>query len=262
MSPYYRPTGSPFGFNLGITPAVKALLAANLAVFVLTGFLGMDLARRGFLGLTPALVVKGMIWQPVTYLFLHADLGHILFNMLSLWMFGTAIEGAWGRQRFLRFYFWCGIGSGLCVTVAGLLSREIYTTTIGASGAIMGVLVAFAVLYPNVPVWFMLLFPIPAKYFVLLIGAITFYSARSGSGGNVSHAAHLGGLLIGYLLLRWGRGGYTSAWSYSGSTRRSRLSKLFSLEEWRIAYRQWQIRRRRKQFEVYLRKHGGNDRVN
>ena len=107
--------GSSFGFNMTLTSAVRALIIANVVVFLV----GNALPAFGrWFGLVPEMVVRGAIWQPFTYLFLHAGIGHILFNMLSLWMFGTVLEGTWGSQRFLRYYFLCGIGAGLCVTVA------------------------------------------------------------------------------------------------------------------------------------------------
>ena len=126
------------------------------------------------------------------------------------------------------------------------------TRTIGASGAIYGLLLAFGWMFPEAPVLMFFLFPIPAKYFVMIMGAISFFMVGTESGGSVSHIAHLGGLIVGYLYLQSGR-----APSYSYARRRSRLGKIFSREEWRMAYDRWRKRRLRKKFEVYMRKQGG-----
>jgi membrane associated rhomboid family serine protease len=240
---------------MSMTRMVKLLLIANVALFLLTGLLRVEL--RPLFGLTPYLVLHGMVWQLFSYMFLHADLGHILFNMLALWMFGVTLEQTWGSRRFLRFYLICGIGSGVTVVLASVLFSGQATTTIGASGAIYGLLLAFGLMFPNARVLAFLFFPMPARYFVILMGAISFYMAAAGSGGTVSHIAHLGGLLVGYLYLKLGsRRSYSS---YS-SARRSRLATLLSWEEWRIAFDRWRRRRLRKKFEVYMRKHEGNDR--
>ena len=250
----YRPVG--FGFGMGMTPVVKALLIVNVAAFLLTGMFKIPLDRGLFLGLVPALAVRGMVWQLVTYMFLHGSLGHILFNMLALWMFGTALEQSWGQRRFLRYYLICGAGAGLTVVLAAYLlggPQDRLTTTIGASGAIYGLLLAFGMMYPNAPVLVFLLFPMPAKYFVILMGAISFYMFGTDQGGAVSHVAHLGGLLAGFLYMKFS----SRAFPYRGSTRRSALSTLLSWEDWRMAYERWRLRRLHKKFEVYMRKHDG-----
>src|SRR5207244_9281421 len=112
--------------------------------------------------------------QLFTYMFLHdpGGFGHILFNMLALWMFGADLERHWGTRKFLKFYFLCGIGAGLCVVVGNYLFGNPLTRTIGASGAIYGLLMAFGVLWPDRTVLFSFLFPIKAKYFVMIIGGI------------------------------------------------------------------------------------------
>jgi len=170
-----------FGINLQMTSGVKWLLIVNTAAFVVGAF------SRGLLdfwfGLTPALVMKGFIWQLFTYQFLHAGVAHILFNMLALWMFGTVIEGTWGRQRFLRYYFICATGAGVCVFLAGLFGSGYSATTVGASGAIFGLLLAFGVMYPNAPILLFFLFPVPAKYAVIIYGAIEFFFFTSGLKG-------------------------------------------------------------------------------
>ena len=244
-----------FGINLQITPGVKGLLIVNTAVFVVAAFT-RDILPFWF-GLTPALVMKGFIWQLFTYQFLHAGIPHILFNMLALWMFGTVIEGTWGRQRFLRYYFICAVGAGVCVFLAGLFGSGYSATTVGASGAIFGLLLAFGVMYPNAPILLFFLFPVPAKYAVMIYGAIEFFFFTSGMGGGVSHIAHLGGLLVGYLYMR-----------YAGFTRtprgyfQRRFSLGSSLAGWRGKYQEWNRRRLRKKFEVYMRDQNRNDHIN
>ena len=243
MGTFYRPRPPAFGFDFGMTPTVKALLIANIALFLVTGFLGIPVDRRLFLGLTPAYTVRGLLWQPFTYMFFHGDLGHILFNMLTLWMFGTTLEQTWGRRRFLRFYLTCGVGAGLSVVLAAFTPWGAPGgTTIGSSGAIYGLLLAFGMMFPNVPVLVFFLFPMPAKYFVILMGAINFYMARAGAGSGVSYVAHLGGLLVGYL--------------YMKSLSLSYRPAVFSWTDWRMAYERWRRRRLQKKFEVYMRKQG------
>lgn len=157
------------------------------------------------------------IWQPLTYMFLHANFTHILFNMFALWMFGRGLEYDMGSRRFLTYYIVCGVGAGLIqlgvnwieyAMAAGnpavspsLLARYAHASTIGASGAVFGLLLAFGMLHPNNII--MLLFPpiaLKAKWFVIIYGVIELVAGISGSGG-VAHFAHLGGMLFGWLLL-------------------------------------------------------------
>ncbi len=251
----YQPSG--FGFGMTMTPGVKALLILNVGIFVLVNFLRINIERWFFLGLTPQLVVHGMVWQVFTYMFLHGSVGHILFNMLSLWMFGTVLEQTWGMRHFLRFYTVCGVGAGLTVVAAAYLfggTSDRIGITIGASGAIYGLLLAFGWLFPDATILAFFFFPMPARYFVWIMGAVSFFMVGTESGGSVSHIAHLGGLLVGPNYMRMGRT------TYSYSRRRSRLSTLLSMEEWRMAYDRWRRRRLRKKFEVYMRKQDGGDR--
>ena len=183
----------------------------------------------------------GFIWQPFTYMFLHGGFWHILINMLSLWMFGITLENDWGTKRFLQYYFLCGIGAALCVIAVAIPSHEMMLRTIGASGAIYGVLLAFGVLYPDTPILFSFLFPIKAKYFVMIIGAIAFMSSFQ-PGSGVSNVAHLGGMLFGYAFLRF----------------RVKKLKLAPLGSLRGQFQEWRVRRARRRFQVYLRKHGSD----
>lgn len=224
----------------GVSPAIKVLLILNVAAFVVTELVpvGVSIEIKQFFGLTPRDVVSGYLWQPITYMFLHADLFHILFNMLSLWMLGVDLERMWGTPFFVRYYAITGIGAGLTVIVVSLLPldasvRTYQAVTIGASGAIFGLFLAYALYFPNRPFYFMFLFEVPAKYFVMILGAVSLYWSIQQQGG-VSHTAHLGGFVIGYLYLRGGR-----------------LSKFNPLAELKYRYLRWKIARMRKKFDVY-----------
>jgi membrane associated rhomboid family serine protease len=191
-----------------MTPAVRAILVTNVAVFLVT-LVAPELIVSLF-GLSPASVLReGAVWQVVTYLFVHAprSIGHILFNMLAVWMFGVELERRWGTTFFTKYYFICGIGAGVATIVISLLPFEAtassyYGTTIGASGAVYGLLMAWALLFPHRQILFMLIFPVSARVFVIIIGAIAFISALQATGGAVANVAHLGGLLVGWLYLR------------------------------------------------------------
>jgi len=230
----FTPRHSSLSYAFGpgpVSPAVKWIILANVAMFLLTQLYEPIVP---LLGLRPqAVIERGWIWQPATYMFLHGGLFHILFNMLGIWMFGTELERMWGTNLFLRFYAITGIGAGLSVLLVGLLPFEstamtYFVPTIGASGALYGLLMAFAMYFPDRPILMFLLFPVPAKYFVLIIGAIAFVS---GPGGQVSNTAHLGGLVFGYLYLRGGRGGLSAELKYR--------------------YLKWKMNRLRRRFDVY-----------
>src|SRR4051812_23727937 len=168
-----------YSFGPGpVTPAVRMLLWANIGMYVLSLLAPVIV---DWLGLIPRQVIEHRwIWQPVTYMFLHARTPtHILFNMLILWMFGVELERMWRTKFFLKYYFVTGIGAGLITVLVSLLPfaavRGIYDIpTVGASGALYGLLLAFAYYYPERPILMFLFFPIPAKYFVAILGAIAF----------------------------------------------------------------------------------------
>jgi len=235
-------------FNFFITAGVRALLIANFAVFilelVLKSYWGPAAYTRFLLwfGLVPSGVVPGLrVWQPFTYLFLH-DAGyvlHIVFNMLFLWMFGKELELVWGRNRFLQYYFLTGIGAGLInvivKTVPMAFGRSASDVpTIGASGAIFGILIANAILFPDRQVIF---FPIPVRVrmrtAVMVMAAIEFFGTLGSGGDNVSHICHLGGMLVGWVYLRRG-------------------SFLYSL---RNGISDWKYKRNRRKFEVFMKGH-------
>jgi membrane associated rhomboid family serine protease len=176
------------------------------------------------------------LWELATYMFLHGGLLHIVFNMLALWMFGAELEQLWGTKNFLKFYFVTGIGAAVLTVMFSLLpvefARRVYfSNVIGASGAIYGLLLAYALYFPDRPIYMYFLFPVRAKIFVLVMGAIAFYLSLSDAGGGVANITHLGGLLVGYLYLKGGR--------------------AHPLAELKYRYLKWKINRVRKKFDVY-----------
>ncbi|OGP91634.1 MAG: hypothetical protein A2156_15290 [Deltaproteobacteria bacterium RBG_16_48_10] len=189
-----------FSFGYGLPPTIKKLMIIMAAVFLLQMVVSYNI--NIFLGLVPLLVWKKFyFWQLFTYIFLHGDVSHILFNLLALWMFGGELERYWGSKKFLFYFFFCGIGAGICTVV---FSPYQFIPVIGASGAIYGILLAFGWLFPNRLIYIYFLFPIPAKYFVILYGFIEFiYASRGGTGGGIAHLTHLGGLLFGLIYMAY-----------------------------------------------------------
>ena len=249
MRPRY-PATSNFASSFGpgpLTPAIKAIVIANVAIFVLQMIVGRALGidLNAILGLRPAAVVGGFqIWQVVTYMFLHGGVFHILFNMLALWMFGVELERMWGSRFFTKYYFVTGVGAAVTTLLVSFLPMSFadqlyYSRTIGASGAIYGILLGYARYFPNRPIYLYFVFPIPAKYFVMIMGAISLFSAMGGPGG-VAHTTHLGGLAAGYLYLRGG--GYLKG----GGTGRLRV-----IAEIKYRYMKWRINRMRRKFDVH-----------
>jgi membrane associated rhomboid family serine protease len=241
------------------TRAVKQLLIANGAVFLLMALLGafaptLAGVLQVLFQLRPTDVVHGWVWQVVTYAFLHAGLWHILFNMLALWMFGAQLEQDWGYNLFMQFYFFCAIGAALTtilVSFTGLLGASPRIPTVGASGAIFGLLLAFGILHAESEI---MLFPIPflikAKYFIIGLIFIEVFLTLSSAhqpGESTAYMAHLGGLLFGYIWLKFipRRGlGYATS------------ERAFGL---RNSYYKWKRRRAARKFEVYMRKHDRTD---
>ncbi len=145
-------------------------------------------------------------WQLVSYGFLHGDFFHLLFNMFALWMFGVQIENVWGSQRFLVYYMVCVVGAGLIQLLVAYTQASIYPT-LGASGGVFGILLAFGMLFPNQPIYIIPFpFPIKAKWLVIGYGALELYSGISGAQPGVANFAHLGGMLFGFLLILYWRG--------------------------------------------------------
>jgi membrane associated rhomboid family serine protease len=185
---YYQP-----GFSY-ITPGVKNLLFANIAIFLLQ--ILSNHAFDPYFYLWPQFVIKKLyLWQIVSYMFLHGGMFHLLFNMFALWMFGTELERTWGTKEFLKYYFLTGIGAGIFIII--------FTSspTLGASGAIYGILAASALFFPDRQVYIYFLFPIKMKYLALFLGLMEFLSLASNDG--IAHTAHLGGMVIGFFYLRY-----------------------------------------------------------
>ncbi|MFQ5750377.1 MAG: rhomboid family intramembrane serine protease [bacterium] len=204
--PYYERTYR-FGFGGGLTKAVKYLLIINGLVYLFQHLIGSDLIK--WFGLHPSWVIsKFQIWQLFTYMFLHSPSGilHLLFNMFVLWMFGCEVERALGSREFIKFYSICGIGAGIFHLIFFYNSA---IPVIGASGAIYGVLVAFAVLFPERVITLLLFFILPvqikAKYLVMFLAGLAIFSSIFFSADSVAHLAHLGGMVVGfaYLKLDW-----------------------------------------------------------
>jgi membrane associated rhomboid family serine protease len=237
MSRYARQSSISYSsFGPGpITPAVKWILIANITVFVIMQVPGVHKPAIQFLGLIPQQVFHGWFWQLGTYMFLHASVGHILFNMLGVWMFGVELERIWGTRFFSYYYAITGLGGGvtmllISVLLYGATGPAYETATIGASGALFGLLLAFALYYPDRPILIMLIIPVPARVFVMIFGAIAFLNSFQ-PGRGVADAAHLGGLVTGYLYLQSGRGGLTAEIKYR--------------------YLKWKMNRLRRKFDVY-----------
>ena len=240
--PRYVDRGSNYS---GYFPAgVKWLLIVNTAVFILwsLGSDGFQSGVRDYFALSPSGTLKsGEIWQLFTYLFLHGGVWHLVFNMLTLWMFGTPLEQSWGTRRFLKYYFICGIGAGLCDIVLRAALGTWGPPTIGASGAIYGLLLAFGVCFPDQTVLMGFLFPIKAKYMVMIYAAIELWMSL-GVNTGIANVAHLGGMAVGFVYLK----------SNLPAMRR------FKIPDWRGAYRQWKLQRAKKKFQVYMKKQRGN----
>jgi membrane associated rhomboid family serine protease len=229
-----------------ITPGVKLLVLVCAGVFFAQTLADLLIGPAAtswinhFFGLVPLGPIPGLrIWQPFTYIFLHGGLLHLLLNMLWLWMFGRELELVWGERRFLNFFFLCGVGAGLIEMLVKTIpmfwgNRPSDVPTIGASGAIFGILMANAVLFPDRRVW---LFPlpvaIPMRPYVAVIAAIEFFFTLGSGGDKVAHLCHLGGMLVGYIYLRRG-------------------SFLYSV---RNSVTDWKIQRNKRRFQVYMNKH-------
>lgn len=232
----------------------KNLLIVNVVAFLLTYVLGKD-ASGGYvlnelLGLHFFMASDFQVYQLITYMFMHGGFEHILFNMFALWMFGCVVERVWGAKKFLFYYIACGLGAGLFQELAQfvqfyLLASEqlpyfslgdIWTvahnssatlnawTTVGASGAIYGILLAFGMIFPEERIFiFPLPVPIKAKYFVIGYAAIELFSALMTTGDGVAHVAHLGGMVFGFFMIRYWR---NQANGYGGSNAKDAFDRL------------------------------------
>jgi len=229
-----------------LPPVVKNLLIINGIMYLATIALrtrGIDLV--GILGLHYFTAQNFEIWQPITYMFMHGSFAHLFFNMFALWMFGATLENTWGEKRFLLYYMVCGIGAGLIqllvtglqihflsqnippdvvrelsesgaqilregrnyVGEVGALNLAINAATVGASGSVFGLLLAFGMMYPNSVIYIYFLLPIKAKWFVIIYGALELVLGVTGTNDGIAHFAHLGGMLFGFfLIIYWNKG--------------------------------------------------------
>ncbi len=181
------------------TEAIKVLIIINVSMYLLQILTVSQLDMIRIFGLS-AETIWPLIWQPVTYMFMHGGVWHVAINMFVLWMFGAELESIWGKNEFLKYYFVTGIGAGIIWLLFNIGGAN--TILIGASGAVYGILMAYGLMFPNRTVYIYFLFPVKVKWFVIFIGAIAFFSSM-GTGSNISHLAHLSGMLIGYLYLRF-----------------------------------------------------------
>jgi len=205
-----------------ISIAYLILARAGSPAFMMTLFLNPYSVIRGF-----------TIWQLVTYMFLNAGVMQLVWNMLSLWMFGAELERTWGTRRFLRFYFSCGVIAAVTATIAAVFSGRPEMLPLGASEAVLGLLVGYAVMFPDNSLLFGFLIPMKSKYFVMIIAAVVIFQSLFSTPVLL---AHLSAMLAGYLILR-GKRLYV----------RGNLAASDS-------YKDWKLRRAKKKFAVYLRK--------
>ncbi len=209
---YWRPNF--FGGFSFFPPVIKVLLISNTALWLITDlFLGNSAAGETIIkwfALSP-LGGNFWLWQLITYMFLHGSFGHLFFNMLALWMFGMEMENLWGSKRFLAFYLICGFGAGIAnLFIAPLISPGV--PTLGASGAVFGVLTAFGMLFPERPIYVYFLLPVRAKFFVAGYIILELIYGVSGTPSGVAHFAHLGGAFVGFLMMF----GISRGWSFEG----------------------------------------------
>jgi membrane associated rhomboid family serine protease len=232
MSRYAPSSSISYSFGPGpVTFAVKWIIIINVVVFVITATAWPDAIQ--YFGLIPERVIeRGWVWQLASYMFLHGGAIHLLLNMLGIWMFGVELERRWGTAFFLKYYAVSGIGGGLTFLLVSLLpfaSVTYVTPAVGASGALFGLLLAFAIYWPERPILLILVF-VPARVFVMIYGAFALLNTFQPSRG-VADAAHLGGMLFGYLYLQGGPGGLTAEIKYR--------------------YLKWKMNRLRRKFDVY-----------
>lgn len=220
MNQYHK-----LGNSGALSPAIKNILLANGAIFLLS-YINPTLGN--IIDNQFALSAEGVfgsfkIWQIVSYMFLHGDFWHIFFNMFILWMFGTELEHSWGTNEFLKYYFLTGVGGGIFNL---FLSGE---PTVGASAAVYGVMIAYAVSYPDRLIYIYFMFPVKVKYMMGFLTLFSFFSIGPNT-SNVAHAAHLGGIVIGFVYLKWWflfykvKGFFNSSLSGISSRRPSKMS--------------------------------------
>ena len=197
----------PMSFDF-MPVSLKAIIILSIVVYAaqLLGdfFPSLDIGLVSKFGLIPALVARKsspQVWRLVTYLFLHGGVMHLLFNLFALQMFGLPVVAQWGDREFLKFFFLCGIGAGLAQIA---LSPNSISPVVGLSGAVYGLLVAVAILYPDAVVYVYFLIPMKIRNMAILFGVIEFYSGAMNSNPKIARFAHLGGMLTGFVYMNWG----------------------------------------------------------
>ena len=209
-----------------LPPMVKKLVIACGVTYLLQ-MLGDARWMIGIFGLTPlSVLAKLSVWQIATYLFLHGGFWHLFWNMFALWMFGSELERYWGSRQFLKFFLITGMGAGVLSIAFEPFSP---IPTIGASGSVYGILMAYGMMFPERLVYLYFLFPVKVKYFIAILGVITFVSTFGSSGSTVAHVAHLGGMVVAFL--------YLKGW--------------LSVSRLRQDYYRWRLKRMRNRFKVY-----------
>lgn len=272
-----------------IPTATKYLLIINFVMFFLTLF---NPGLTNLLGLHFFLAGDFHIYQLFTYMFMHGGWAHILGNMFMLWMFGCVVENTWGARRFVFYYISCGIGAGLCQEIAqfgefyllaseqipdfsmGMLLTVAHNseavigawTTVGASGALYAILLAFGMLYPNEGIFiFPLPIPIKGKWFVILAAGFELLLALGQTGDGVAHFAHLGGMLFGYLMIRYWRGHPTAGYGRGGDNIFDGLRRNWERHSHRSAsgpdMSKWHAARTESDWEYNARKKKQQDEI-
>jgi membrane associated rhomboid family serine protease len=188
----------PLNFK-NMPPAIKALIVANISVYLMSQVVGGRFFDMFGL-VSQHVLVDRWVWQPFTYLFIHGGFMHLLFNLFALWMFGMPVESQWGQVEFLKYYLLCGLGAA-AASVA--MAPHSAVPVIGASGPVYGMLVAFAMLYPDAVVYLYFLIPVKAAHMAVLFGLIEFFAGATGSNPGIARFAHLGGMATGFLYIRY-----------------------------------------------------------
>lgn len=223
-----------------LTKAVKVLLIANLGIWfflqvIMEGYMGVPFVR--YFGLFPGQIIEsGTVWQLVTYMFLHSmSIGHIVFNLLMLWFIGSELEAKWGTRFFVTYYLLSGVGAGIiycaAIYIYALVTGVHYgfnIPVIGASGGIFGLLLAYGIIFGERIIHFMMVFPMKAKVFVLILGAIEVLSLVSSgvAGGDVANLAHLGGIASGFVIIKGWNGYLQYQWRKKTAKKKNPNLKL------------------------------------
>jgi membrane associated rhomboid family serine protease len=204
----HRPAGPGIRLGVpGLTPFIKYIMIACGVVWLIQVLAlklgGVNIAA--WLGVVPERVASGEIWQPVTYMWLHSPeyLFHLLFNMLMLWMFGGELERYWGGRGFLRYYLVCGIGSGIITFLFNhFITDQSNVIVVGASGAIYGLFAAYGMIFAERTILFMLLFPMKARTFAMIMFGLQFFYTLTQPGTGIAYISHVGGAIVGFLYLK------------------------------------------------------------